>query len=164
MVTEVCKIGRAFARGQTLSKKTNVETTRWQSATGGAPALAGAPIPRVTREATAAEPEVRSTKMMRLLVGFWDSGVPWYPAFCKGRTLTTHIRPHRHLWRFETFLKLLPSQVLRGTALEVVNRDRLLLKHRNMRMPSVPGPAQETKELSFCGLHQPQHRLEDHPT
>ena len=86
MVTEVCKIGRAFARGQTLSKKTNVETTRWQSATGGAPALAGAPIPRVTREATAAEPEVRSTKMMRLLVGFWDSGVPWYPAFLQ--------RPH----------------------------------------------------------------------
>ena len=42
------------------SKKTIAETTRWQSATGGGPAFAGAPIPRVTREATVAEPEVRS--------------------------------------------------------------------------------------------------------
>lgn len=61
---------------QTLSKKTIVGITRWQSATGG-PAFAGAPIPRVTREATA-EPEVRSIKMMRLLdSGIVSHGVPW---------------------------------------------------------------------------------------
>ena len=139
---------------QTLSKKTIVGTTRWQSATGG-PAFAGAPIPRVTREATG-EPEVRSIKMMRLLDSgiLVSHGVPWffngipYPTFRKQHMNNPYQAAQAPVAPAPDFPEIVaksgPERDCIGSG---VDRDRLAAE--TPRIPSVPAPAQETKELSF---------------